>query len=88
MRVENNREPCYIREFSIRHFGDSKVFEEISGTIGKLMRRFAPEFADMDTDAILSEYKIYKTPDYVYFKGEGKLFAGPTGQLCYGIIPA
>lgn len=71
--VENNREPCYIREFSIRHFGDSKVFEEISGTIGKLMRRFGPEFADMDTDAILSEYKIYKTPDYVYFKGEGKL---------------
>ena len=37
------------------------------------MRRFGPEFADMDTDAILSEYKIYKTPDYVYFKGEGKL---------------
>lgn len=71
--VEMNEESCYIREFSIRHFGDSKIFEEISGVIGKIMRRFRPEFADMDTDAILSEYKIYRTPDYVYFKGEGKL---------------
>lgn len=72
-QVESNEESCYIREFSIRHFGDSKVFEEISGVIGKIMRRFCPEFIDMDTDAILSEYRIYKTPDYVYFKGEGKL---------------
>lgn len=71
--VENNEESCYIREFSIRHFGDSKVFEEIAGVIGKIIRRFRPEFTDMDTDAILAEYRIYKTPDYVYFKGEGKL---------------
>ncbi len=72
-QVENNEESCYIREFSIRHFGDSKIFEEMSGVIGKIMRRFRPEFADMDTDAILSEYRIYKTPDYVYFKGEGRI---------------
>ena len=74
-KVESNEEPCYIREFSIRHFGDSKIFEETSGVIGKIMRRFRPEFADMDTDAILSEYRIYRTPDYVYFKGEGKLLS-------------
>lgn len=71
--IEKNEESCYIREFSIRHFGDSKIFEEMLGIIGKILRRFCPEFVDMDTDAILSEYKIYKTPDYVYFKGEGKL---------------
>lgn len=71
--IENNTESCYIREFSIRHFGDSKIFEEMSGVIGKIMRRFRPEFADMVTDAILSEYRIYKTPDYVYFKGNGGL---------------
>lgn len=71
--IENNEESCYIREFSIRHFGDSKAFAEISGVIGKIMRRFRPEFADMNTDAILSEYRIYKTPDYVYLKGEGTL---------------
>lgn len=79
-QVENNKESCYIREFSIRHFGDSKIFEEMSGVIGKIMRCFCPEFADMDTDAILSEYRIYKTPDYVYFKGEGKLLLEENGS--------
>ena len=81
--VETNEESCYIREFSIRHFGDSKVFEEMSGVIGKILRRFRPEFSDMDTDAILSEYRIYKTPDYVYFKGEGKLLLA--GKDCFAI---
>lgn len=81
--VEMNEESCYIREFSIRHFGDSKVFEEMSGVIGKIMRRFCPEFAGMDTDAVLSEYRIYKTPDYVYFKGEGKLLSA--GKDCSAI---
>lgn len=71
--VESNEESCYVREFSIRHFGDSKVFEEISGVIGKIMRRFRPEYEGMDTNAVLSEYGIYKTPDYVYFKGEGRI---------------
>lgn len=81
--VETNEESCYIREFSIRHFGDSKVFEEMSGVIGKIMRCFRPEFADMSTDAIFAEYRIYKTPDYVYFKGEGKLLLA--GEDCSSI---
>lgn len=71
--VEENQEPSYIREFSIGHFGDSKVFEGMLGTIGKVFRRFRPEFADMDQEKILAEYGIYSTPDYVYFKGEGQL---------------
>ena len=71
--VEKNRESCYIREFSIRHFADSKVFESLFGVLGKIMRRFRVEFADMDIYQILAEYNIYHTPDYVYLKGEGIL---------------
>lgn len=71
--VEKNRESCYIREFSIRHFADSKVFENLFGVLGKIMRRFRVEFADMDIYQILAEYNIYHTPDYVYLKGEGIL---------------
>lgn len=66
----SNEESCYLREFSIRHLGDSKVCGEISGVIGKIMRRFRPEYEGMDTNAVLAEYGIYKMPDYVYFKGE------------------
>ncbi|MCI8281327.1 MAG: hypothetical protein HFI76_06455 [Lachnospiraceae bacterium] len=71
--VENNKETCYIREFSIRHFADSKIFESQLGVLGKIMRRFKTEFANMDIYQILAEYNIYNTPDYVYIKGEGEL---------------
>ena len=71
--IEGNEESCYIREFSIRHFGDSKTLEGLLGVVGKVMRRFGPDFAGMDVYAILSEYGIYHTPDYVYLKGEGQI---------------
>ncbi len=71
--VENNKESCYIREFSIWHFADSKIFESQFGVLGKIMRRFKTEFADMDIYQILAEYNIYNTPDYVYLKGTGEL---------------
>lgn len=69
--IEANNENCYIREFSIRHFGDSKVLENLTGLIGKIMRRFGNQFDEMDVDGILAEYSIYHTPNYVYVKGGG-----------------
>lgn len=72
--IEENEEECYVREFSIRHFGDSKAFEEMLGIVGKVMRRFGSGYEEMDTHAILAEYSIYHTPNYVYLKGEGILY--------------
>lgn len=74
--IEENEDECYVREFSIRHFGDSKVFEEMLGLVGKVMRRFGDGYQEMDTYAILAEYSIYHTPNYVYLKGEGILYLG------------
>ena len=68
--VEKNRKPCYIREFSIEYFQDSKYFEHIKNQVAKIFRRFHSEYAFMDTAEILAEYGIYHTPNYVYFKGD------------------
>ena len=68
--VEKNEKPCYIREFSIEHFQDSKYFEQIKNQVAKIFRRFHSEFTDMETSDILAEYGVYHTPNYVYFKGE------------------
>ena len=68
--VEKNRRPCYIREFSIEHFQDSKYFEQIKNQVAKIFRRFHSEYASMETAEILAEYGIYHTPNYVYFKGD------------------
>ncbi len=68
--VEKNRKPCYIREFSIEHFQDSKYFERIENQVAKIFRRFHSEYASMETAEIVAEYGIYHTPNYVYLKGD------------------
>ncbi len=70
LSVEKNRKPYYIREFSIKHFQDSKYFERIKNQVAKIFRRFHSEYDSMDTTEILAEYGIYHTPNYVYLKGD------------------
>lgn len=74
--VEQNKKPCYIREFSISHFQDSKYFERIESRIAKVFRQFSGEFMEMATLELLAEYGIYRTPNYVYFKGNAKIAIG------------
>lgn len=75
-KIETNQKEIYIREFSVQCFGDSKELEKKSGLIGKIFRRFSDDMEDMDNDVILAEYGIYRTPNYVYVKGGGRLRIG------------
>lgn len=75
-RIETNQKEIYIREFSVQCFGDSKELEKKSSLIGKIFRRFSDDMEDMDNDVILAEYGIYRTPNYVYVKGSGRLRIG------------
>lgn len=68
--IETNRRQCYIREFSIAVFHDSKTLQNISGRLGKIFQNFGDGFSDKDVAEILAEYGIYHTPNYVYLKGE------------------
>ncbi len=74
--IEKNQEESYIREFSVKCFGDTKMLEKRLGLIGKIMRRFSDRYEGMDNYAILAEHGIYHTPNYVYVKGWGRLYAG------------
>lgn len=67
-KVEQNRKECYIREFSIEHFHDSKVFETLIPKICKIFREENEELTGFENEEILAEYQIYKTPGYVYMK--------------------
>ncbi len=88
-QIEQNCRACYIREFSIEHFHDSKIFESLSGKIAKVMHTFGEDCREKELDEILAEYGIYHTPNYVYFKGNVSLGIGsdayPIGQLRQGI---
>ena len=74
--VEQSRKPCYMREFSIMHFQDSKYFEQIESRIAKVFRHFSEEYGEMDSLELLAEYGIYRTPNYVYFKGNAVISIG------------
>ena len=87
--VEINDAPCYIREFSIRLFHDSKTFEAIKGKVVGIFRSFDEECAEKGEKEIFAEHDIYHTPDYVYVKGcaalsvKGQLLS--LGELKQGI---
>ena len=83
--IETNTQDCYIREFSIRHLGNSKAFEALLGTVGKILKKFQPQFAEMDTYGILAENFIYHTPDYVYLKGQGIVSFKKSEKACFSL---
>lgn len=87
--IEKNNRNCYIREFSIEHFHDSKVFESLRGKIARAMRTFGEGYQEKDLNEILAEYGIYHTPNYVYFKGKVSLRIGgcafQVGELRQGL---
>ena len=74
--VEQNKEACYVREFSVRHFQDSKYFERVEHQVAGIFRKFQEGFSETDDDEILAEYGIYHTPNYVYFKGNAGIMLG------------
>lgn len=72
--VEQNKKACYIREFSNTVYGNSKIFEQISGKIIKVFREFGTDLSEKHETDIFSEYGIYHTPNYVYLKGDVYLY--------------
>lgn len=74
--IEKNSKSLYLREFSIRALNDSKIFEQIEGKIATVFRRFKTEYEHMELSEILAEYNIYRTPNYVYLKGNVTISIG------------
>lgn len=61
-------EEIYIRDFSVKVFGDSKVFERIKHKVTRLLFQYG-DFPQEET--ILEELNIVKNPGHVYIKGCG-----------------
>ena len=74
--IENNKQQLYLREFSIRTFQDSKVFEKMAGKVYRIFERFDEGNSNRELSEWLSEYNIYHTPNFVYLKGKGIIGLG------------
>lgn len=74
--IEKNKEPLYLREFSIRTFQDSKAFEQIMSKIYHIYCRFDECYQNGDMGEWLADYNIYQNPNYVYLKGDISICIG------------
>ncbi len=57
-----------IRDFSVKVYGDSKVFEKIKGKVAKVIKDFDAQCNAESDDDILAEYNIVKNSTYVLIK--------------------
>lgn len=63
-------EETYMRDFSVRIFGDSKAFEKIKSKVISLLFHYG-DFPQEET--ILEELNLMKNPGHVYLKGACKI---------------
>lgn len=71
-----NEEEQFVRDFSVRHFSDSKRVEVLANKAQALMYQYG-EY--QDRESVLEECGIVKTPTYVCLKGKGRIILG--GQI-------
>lgn len=72
-------EETFIRDFSIRVFGDSKSFEAIKGKVKRLLFQYG-DFPDEET--VLEDLNIVKNPGHIYMKGSAQIqISGQTIDL-------
>jgi hypothetical protein len=70
--IENNEEELYVREVSMKVYGDSKYFEKNTlNAVCTLLRRYSDEIVEENEieDEILGSYHIYREPQKISIKG-------------------
>lgn len=68
-----NEEEQFIRDFSIRYFGDSKRVEALVSKAQALMYQYGTY---QERESVFEECGIVKTPTYVCIKGNGRITVG------------
>ena len=70
-RILTNDAECFLRQFSIRCFQDSKIAEKDITKAVHVIAEFSVEerFANLQEEEILAEYNIYRNPSWLMMKG-------------------
>ena len=90
--IENNDQMLYIREVSMKVYGDSKYFEEKTlDTVCSLLKKYNNQEHSNEefSDEILTKYHIHKEPQKISIKGNAVITIGGVdidiGCFKYGI---
>jgi predicted CopG family antitoxin len=69
LKVENE---TFVRDFSVKVFKDSKIFDGISSKVINLLYEYG-DYPENEREQILGALNIIKNPTYVNFKGAGRI---------------
>lgn len=74
LRILSNDAECYLRQFSIRYFHDSKLAEKDLSRAVHVIAEFSEEdrFSNLQEEEVLAEYNIYRNPSWLMMKGNVK----------------
>lgn len=72
-RILTNEKECFLRQFSIRYFYDSKIAEKEIGKAAHIIAEFSG-LNGLQTEEILEEYNIYRNPSWLMMKGNASFF--------------
>lgn len=74
LHILTNDAECFLRQFSIRHFHDSKIAEKDIIRAVHVIAEFSEDekFVDLHEEEILAEYNIYRNPSWLMMKGNVK----------------
>ena len=70
-RILTNDTECFLRQFSIRCFQDSKIAEKDITKAVHVIAEFSNQerFSNLPEEEILAEYNIYRNPSWLMMKG-------------------
>lgn len=87
--IENNRTELFVREVSMKVYGDSKYFEENTLVqVCQMLRKYKNKPCNTDElmDEILSDYMIKKEPQKFSIKGKF-ILSIDRKELDFGVLP-
>ncbi len=84
-RILANDQECFLRQFSIRHFHDSKIAEKDMEKAAHVIAEFSEDerLSQLRGEEVLEEYNIYRNPSWLMMKGSG-VFRKMVGEAATG----
>lgn len=72
-KILKNEKECFLREFSVQHFHDSKFVEKEIEKAADIIVRFTDKdtLRGLSATEVLEEYNIYRNPSWLMMKGTG-----------------
>lgn len=91
-RILTNDSECFLRQFSIRYFHDSKLAEKYLGKAVHVIAEFSQDqrLEELQEEEILAEYNIYRNPSWLMMKGSGrfrKVSGDDVTEISLGAFP-